>query len=200
VSRKPVDKQQPTECRQAIWEWIRAWHGSFTVNDILMIVRLEPSSVNDYLTGLVNAPEQYLTARKSPSRGVLTQYVLNNDIGNDAPRVRKDGTPVTMGQGRQQMWNAMRILKNFSVIDLAFNSSISECQIAESEAKGYCAALCKAGYLVGRGSLSGVEGQRYMLIPSMWTGPHPPQIQRTKQVYDPNLKRVVWSRIEGGAE
>lgn len=194
MSRKPIDQQQPTECRQAIWEWIRAWHGSFTVNDLMLTVRLESSSINDYLTGLVNAPEQYLTARKSPSRGVLTQYVLNNDIGVDAPRVRKDGTPVTQGQGRQHMWKAMRILKNFTTIELAFNSSTDDHRVADSEAITYCAALCKAGYLVGK------YPQRYQLIPSMWTGPQPPQIQRTRQVYDPNLKRVVWSRIEGGAE
>lgn len=194
MSRKPIDQQQPSECRQAIWDWIRAWHGSFTVNDILMAVRLEPSSVNEYLTGLCNSPEKYLTARKNPSRGVLTQYVLNNDTGHDAPRVRKDGTPVTMGQGRLQMWNAMQVLKVFTPRDLAFNASTDTHTVAESEAKTYCAALCKAGYLVG------LAGQRYSLIPTMWTGPHPPQIQRTKQVYDPNLKKVVWARIEGGAE
>jgi hypothetical protein len=195
MSRKPVDQQQPSECRQAVWDEIRGRGETalFTIGEIAKCVRLEQSSVRDYMIGLINAG--YLgihTIRKATDGGNI--LYLCNDIGVDAPRVRKDGTPVTMGQGRQQMWNAMRILKHFRAIDLAFNSSTDTLKIAESEAKSYCAALCKAGYLVGKAE------QNYMLIPSMWTGPQPPQIQRTKQVYDPNLRRVVWARVEGGAE
>jgi len=196
MSRKPVDQQQPTECRQAIWDWIREYTETtdgmltFTQNDI--DVRLDPASVRDYLIGLVNAG--YLERSGNFRNFAASQYRLINDTGHDAPRVRKDGTPVTMGQGRQQMWNAMQVLKVFTPRDLAFNATTDTHTVAESEAKTYCAALCKAGYLVG------LAGQRYSLIPAMWTGPHPPQIQRTKQVYDPNLKKVVWARIEGGAE
>jgi hypothetical protein len=192
VSRKPIDQQQPTECRQAIWNWIRQHPTKFQIGDIMYDIRLTGSSVKEYLTGLVNAG--YLAVIKNPLPGVAAMYDLINDIGNDAPRVRKDGTPVTQGQGRQQMWNAMRILKTFSSIDLAFNASTDEHSVAEAEAKSYCGYLCRAGYLVGRS-----EG-KFMLVPSMWTGPQPPQIQRTKQIYDPNLKRVVWAKIEGGAE
>jgi hypothetical protein len=195
VSRKPIDQQQPTECRQAVWEEIRQRGAGalFTMAEIAKCVRLEQSSVREYMIGLVNAG--YLgthTIRKATSGGNI--LFMENDIGNDAPRVRKDGTPVTQGQGRQQMWNAMRILKVFRPVDLAFNASTDCHTVAESEATGYCTALCKAGYLSDRPAAG------YMLIPSMWTGPHPPQIQRTKQVYDPNLKRVVWARVEGGAE
>ena len=192
MSRKPIDKQQPSECRQAVWQWIRVNDGAFTICDLQRDISLDASSIKDYLTGLTNAG--YLVATKGPRRMIATLYTLVNDIGNDAPRVRKDGTPVTQGQGRQQLWNAIRILKNFSVTDLTFNASTDDHRILESEARIYCVALCKAGYLVGRAN------QTYMLIPTMWTGPHPPQIQRTKQVYDPNLKKVVWSKIEGGAE
>lgn len=201
MSRKPVDQQQPTECRQAIWSWIRDFSSfcaelcatepkPFTAKDI--DVRLDISTINDYLTGLVKAG--YLAALKGSKPAEPVLYRLINDTGHDAPRVRRNGTPVTMGQGRQQMWNAMQVLKVFTPRDLAFNATTDTHTVAESEAKTYCATLCKAGYLVGHAN------QRYSLVPAMWTGPHPPQIQRTKQVYDPNLKRVVWSRIEGGAE
>jgi len=194
MSRKPIDQQQPSECRKAVWDEIRDCGGKpFSVPDIAKCVRLEVSTVRDYLTGLERAGYLEIhTLRKGLFGGNI--YILVKDVGHDAPRVRKNGTPVTMGQGRRQMWNAMRILKDFSATDLAFNASIDDHKVAESEALTYCQILCKAGYLVGR------TGQRYRLLPSMWTGPHPPQIQRTKQVYDPNLKRVVWSKVEGGAE
>lgn len=195
MSRKPIDQQQPSECRQAVWDEIRgrAESSLFTIGEIAKCVRLEQSSVRDYMIGLVNAG--YLgthTVRKATNGGNI--LFLENDIGNDAPRVRKDGTPVTQGQGRQQMWNAMRILKIFRPSDLAFNASTDNHRVAESESVSYCSALCKAGYLSDRPAAG------YMLIPTMWSGPHPPQIQRTKQVYDPNLRKVVWAKIEDGAE
>ena len=190
MSRKPIDQQQPTECRQAVWDEIRKQGSTFTIKDL--DVKLDVSSINEYLTGLTKAG--YLTSCKASLRGETTEYQLIRDIGFDAPRVRKDGSPVTQGQGRLQMWNAMQVLKQFNVNELVFNASTEVHTVAASEAKSYCAALCKAGYLLGRAE------QRYVLVPAMWTGPHPPQIQRTKQVYDPNLKRVVWSKVEGGAE
>ena len=195
MSRKPIDQQQPTECRQAVWDWIRCQPLEFTVSDILYDIRLESSTVRDYLIGLCRAG--YLKATYDPAvkRGnsLSVSYTLIRDIGVDAPRVRKDGMPVTQGQGRLQMWNAMRILKSFTTIELAFNSSTDEHRVTVSESKSYCAALCKAGYLVGKAY------QTYILLPTKWSGSQPPQIQRTNQVYDPNIRQVVWSRVTGGA-
>lgn len=195
MSRKPIDQQQPSECRQAVWDEIknRGDDALFSIVEIAKCVRLEKSSVRDYMTGLINAGYLGTHTARSATKGGNILY-MQNDCGNDAPRVRKDGTAVTQGRGRQQMWNAMRILKVFRPSDLAFNASTSDHQVAESEAVTYCAALCKAGYLSDRPAAG------YMLIPTMWSGPHPPQIQRTKQIYDPNLRKVVWSKIEGGAE
>ena len=198
MSRKPIDKQQPSECRQAVWEWIRAWGSAgFTICDIAFDVRLQESSIRDYLRGLFRAG--YLERDPMGPGGPITRmtpigYRLLRDTGVDAPRVRRDGTPVTQGIGRLHMWNAMQVLKSFSAVDLAFTASTPEHKVAEGEALRYCQALCLAGYLVKR-----TDG-KYSLIAAMWTGPHPPQIQRTKQVYDPNLRRVVWARVEGGAE
>lgn len=195
MSRKPIDKQQPTECRQAIWEWIREYtHGTaglfnFTARE--MDICLDPGSIRDYLTGLTNAG--YLQCTKSSKRGEPNRYALLKDNGIEAPRVRRDGTEVTQGRGRRQMWNAMQVLKIFSPRDLAFNAGTESHTVAEGEAKSYCHLLSLAGYLVPR------DG-KYALIASRWSGPQPPQIQRTRQIYDPNLKKVVWSRVEGGAE
>ena len=204
MSRKPVDKQQPCECRQAMWAWIRkneTDHGPnayFTLNDIALHINLDISSIREYLTGLSNA--EHLIAAKGSTRMSPTLYTLVNDTGIDAPSVRRDGTPVTMGQGRQQMWNAMQVLREFSPRDLAFNAGTEAHPVAESDAKTYCGARHAAGYLVlVQKSTPGTQA-RYSMITAKWSGPHPPQIQRTKQIYDPNLKKVVWSRVERGAE
>lgn len=192
TTRKPIDQQQPSECRAAVWAWIRQHPTKFIVNDVLYDIRMTAESVHEYLIGLTKAG--YLEAIKNPVKGSPTLYSLIKDTGHDAPRVRKDGTPVTQGQGRQHMWNAMRILKDFTAADLAFNASTDDHPVAVSDARCYCTALSKAGYLITR------KTGCYTLLPSKWSGPQPPQIQRSKQVYDPNIKKVVWYRIEGGAE
>jgi len=191
--RKPIDQQQPHECRQAMWDWIRnrSPYKSFTWKDIAD-GNLSQKTVQDYLRGLENAG--YLESTHDIHRNKPVLYRLKKDTGVDAPRVRIDGTIVTMGDGRRQMWNTIQVLKNFTLQDMIFNASTGKHAVAESEAKTYCQYLAKAGYLKSLGH------QLYKLVPGMWTGPHPPQIQRTKQVYDPNLKKVVWSRIEAGAE
>lgn len=207
MSRKPIDKQQPTECRAAIWAVIRRLK-TFTIKDLQFAVDLEKHSIYDYVVGLQKAG--YLEATSLVAVSIRDRdeivYTLVNDIGIDAPRVRRDGTPVTQGQSRLQMWNAMQVLKKFCAADLAFNASTPACLVVESEAKNYISALHRANYLKlvsesKPGNKPGTGKQAtYMLIPTKWTGPHPPQIQRTKQVYDPNLRRVVWSKVEGGAE
>ena len=35
--------------------------------------------------------------------------------------------------------------------------------------------------------------KNYTLVLGMNTGPLAPQIQKTKQIYDPNLQKVIWS-------
>ncbi len=140
MSRKPIDQQQPTECRQAIWEWIKARKAPFIASDLLYDIRLDASSINEYLTGLVNAG--YLERTGNFRNITASTYTLINDTGHDAPRVRKDGTPVTQGRGREQMWQSMRRLKEFSVDELKFDASIGGVIVAESEAKSYCAAIC----------------------------------------------------------
>lgn len=190
MSRKPIDQQQPTECRQAVWDEIRK-KGDWPFTAKELDVRLDASTIRDYLKALNLAG--YLEAVSTGKRGEANVYRLIDDCGIDAPRLRKDGTKVTQGQGRLQMWNAMRIIKQFTAVDLAFNASTDEHRVADTEAQTYCRLLEQAGYLTRQGII-------YRMIPSMWTGPHPPQIQRTRQVYDPNLRRVVWSKVEGGAE
>lgn len=188
MSRKPIDKQQPTECRQAIWDEARSLK-VFSIRH--MQVTLEWSSIREYLTALVKAG--YLT-RTDNSRAELIEYTLVKDCGAEAPRLRKDGTPVTQGAGRRQMWNSIQILKKFSANSLAFNASTEQHSVSEAEANFYCKALCQAGYLIRQGV------NKYALVPGKWTGPQSPQIQKTRQVYDPNLKKVVWAQITGGAE
>lgn len=194
MALKPVDKRHPLETRDAIWEAIRRLK-TFTARELRRETRCGAAQVRDYLAGLAAAG--YL--EKTPDG-----YALAVDCGVEPPRVRKDGSEITMGKSREQMWLVMKILGEFSAAELALHASTETVQVSEEDAKSYLMYLRKAGYLAvaapgrpGHRSGTGIPA-RYRLIPSMYTGPRPPMVQRVKQVYDQNLKKVVWTG--GGAE
>ncbi len=195
VKRKPMDKLNGFDSREALWVEIRKIQ-SFTVRELSERTTLEQDSVREYVTGLETAG--YLA--KSPhsktvpgGAGVSRTaaiYLLIKDVGVDAPRVRKDGTPVTQGQGTVNMWRTMRILGSFSARELAVSASTESCVISEDTARSYANHLAQAGYLLK------IKGN-YRFKPSMHTGPKPPMIQRVKRVWDQNLKKVMWSEAPG---
>jgi hypothetical protein len=88
----------------------------------------------------------------------------------------------------------MRILSEFTILDLAVNSSTEEHNVSANDAKEYCRFMCNAGYLaMPRPGKSG-QPAVYRFLPTRYPGPKPPQIQRVKQVYDPNSRKVVWTQ------
>jgi hypothetical protein len=172
---------------------------SFSVRDLWGETQLHPETIRDYVRGLEAAG--YIT-KLSPEqqRGHTQLYEIAKDA-HTAPRVRRDGTEVTQGQGNTLMWRTMKVLGTFDARELAVTASIEECRISTGAAKAYCHMLHKAGYLVvikkGHGTGNGGKLAMYRLIPQRYTGPQAPQIQRIKQVWDPNTNTVVWSSNGG---
>jgi len=197
---KPIDIQAagPKNDRQAMWEIIRKYgvdDKTFTAVDIRSQLPAYPSlsKIRDYLTGLTAA--EYLECKKHEKRGVPNSYTLKRDTGIEAPRVRKDGSLVTQGMARKQMWRTMKIIGEFNAHELATNASTETCLVAPRDAKDYIGHLHKAKYLHMTVKARPSGGQaRYRLLPSKYTGPKPPKVQKVKSVYDPNLGKVVWQQ------
>ena len=184
MARKPIDQTRPEEKRQAVWEALRTLP-EFTVTELAHHTRLGKATIRDYLIGLERAGYLEKIAQGGP--GAASIWRLSRDAGRHAPRVTKNGAPVSMGQGRLQMWRAMRVLGRFTAQDLAIHASTEEHQVATNEAVTYCRFLWRAGYLTQ-------QGPHYQFVRRRYSGPKPPMIQRVKQVYDPNLEQVVWSQ------
>lgn len=187
------------EKREGIWLEIRKQR-QFTLNSLLEIINLRKDSIRSYLIGLTNAGYLQVyaeTPMASPMLSAEKHYRLIKDCGVIAPRVREDGSEVTQGKSRQQIWATLRVLKIFTAKDLAIKASTEEVPVACSEAKNYCSYLQKAGYLrihrKGRGSIPTI----YASVPSRYSGPRPPMIQRIDAVFDANLGKVVWNKLEG---
>jgi hypothetical protein len=204
MSQRAVDKRRPLETRDAIWATIRRLR-SFNLAGLRGDTRCSAEQVRDYVTGLTAAGYLKKSLPEPPfvKEEVAVTYKLVKDCGVEAPQVRKDGSEITMGKGQEQMWLVMKVLGEFSSLDLAVHASTETVAVTEAGAKSYIHYLHKGGYLamVANGKPGHRKGggvlARYRFLLSRYTGPRPPMVQRVKQVYDPNLKKVVWS---GGAE
>jgi hypothetical protein len=213
MSRRPADDaripgqraQRPG--REGVWDAIRRGR-RFTVADLQGETRLGVDSIRDYLHGLQAAgyirslgPDtrrEQRTSRRA-NEFLPTLYELVGDPGPDAPRLRRDGSEVTQGRGRDHMWRTAKMLGAFDARDLAVHASTEDCTVSEADAKYYCAYLARAGYLAVVEPGGPARLARYRFLVTRNTGPRAPMVQRVRQVFDPNLGRVVWRPGDGEA-
>jgi hypothetical protein len=183
--------------RQRIWDLIRHCHVLSNQSFELRAVTpgdVARSSARDYLDALCAAGY----VERVADRPVAWRLV--RDHGIEAPRVRKDGSPVTMGMAQENMWNTLRRLAvDFNARELAAHASTAAIPVAESAAGDYLRNLERAGYLVrtraGKGAGRGGVQARYRLLPARNTEPKPPMVCRTNVIFDPNEGRVAWCPV-----
>lgn len=179
--------------RERIWAAIRAQTEPWTLATIALASTAERSRVKDYVTGL-RAAGIVAAHAPSPRPGVAATYRLAVDRGVDAPRVRTDGSEVPPS-GRARMWRAMKMLRIFTVAELAAQASLPDAPVALGEADHYCHWLARGCYLIDNGT------DRWVFIPGRDTGPKAPQVLRVKRLLDPNNGEIVYeSAPEGGDE
>lgn len=195
MSQKPVDQRPKNHNRQDLWEKMMDLK-TFTIKELGSYNRIEKTTIMSYLRGLVAAG--YLTVKKDKNgsnKTFNTYSIVKKSL--DYPKVRVDGSIITQGRGTEQMWRSMRVMKTFTPKDLSIHCSTEDVQVSKETANDYIKYLCRAGYLkIKRPSTTSTQAM-YLFIPTKYTGPKPPKIQRVKQVFDPNLNCVVWP-VDGG--
>lgn len=192
--------------RQRIWDAIRQQHcedGLITTRAIRTALKpqcdVSESCISNYLRALIAGGFLVRSNPKALPTSTAT-YVLQRNVGVEAPRVRRDGTQPPP-PGREQLWRTLKILGTCTGQELADAASTSVTPVARATADEYLAMLSRGEYVKTiRAGKPGMPA-RFQLVPSRWTGPRAPQIRRTKQLYDPNTGAVVYSRVtktEGG--
>ncbi|RRW89173.1 hypothetical protein [Pandoraea apista] len=199
MARKPahIEMAGGKGPRQRAWEAIRQNAADFTVREIAMKSGADNATVRTYVQSLERA--SVIEAINAPKViGERKHYRLARNTGVEAPRVDRQGKPVTASRGNENMWRSMRIMKEFTPQHLAQHASNGDVSVSEGTARAYAQALARAGYLSvvdpGHSFIrgKGAKQARYMFVPSRNTGPRPPMIQRKRSIYDPNLGKVVW--------
>lgn len=175
--------------RECAWKEMRRRY-KFSLEHIKAKCSAHPRAILDYVVGLVRA-------------GILGDlgggdYAIKQDVGAEAPMLKRDGRELRDTREREQLWRAMKMLRSFTAGDLAIHATTEEHPISERSAAYYLDALRLAGYVAAAGR----SGRRtlYQLLPSR-AGAKPPLIQHVMQVYDPNEGKVVWQagQVGGGA-
>ncbi|MFP5259304.1 MAG: hypothetical protein ACLGQH_09795 [Acidobacteriota bacterium] len=174
--------------RDIVWDSLRALRET-GVGELSRRSGQPKGLVEDYLKALGKAGiVEVVDEQMGPLARLRRVYRLVKDQGLEAPRVRKDGT-LLPASGRQRMWRAMGILKDFSPRDLAATASLPEAPVALAEAVYYCRWLEKGGYLKDCGH------GRYVVLLAMRHGPRAPMIQRVRRLLDPNTGEILCETI-----
>lgn len=204
MARKPVHLTMTPDKvtgRQAVWQAVRRLK-RFTLVDLWHETKEERATVRTYLTALerggyvatvdMQAPKATAIGIRSPALFKAQVYKLARDVGIEAPRLKRDGTPSTQGSAREQMWRTMKLLGDFTFRDLTVAATTEASPVSELDAKDYVKHLFRAGYL----SLVTASTPRalatYRFVRARNTGPRAPMVQRLKSVFDPNTRKVVW--------
>jgi hypothetical protein len=181
------------EGRQPLWDEMVKFEGAvFTITDIFDATYVSRHTIRSYLSALVLAKYVERIEPDTDARGAdaaIRFRIIVDPAPYNAPRLNRKGEPVTQGGGVENMWRTMRMLQQFTPRDLAAHSTTDLINVNETTAKSYCSTLLRAGFLrVVTKALPPKRQAVYRLIRN--SGPNPPMIQRTKQVFDPNTKKA----------
>lgn len=204
--RKPADQEVVggVLLRQRVYNAMREHApGWLTVTEIASRAHAHPAAVESYvhalrLAGLAESLEdaearwarEHLQPYMSLALGDES-YRLTSDTGAEAPQVTKGGAIIEGLTAQEAIWKAARVFRRFTWSDIAAAVSSDERPVAPATVKAYLSDLHAAGYLSkAQVSRPGMP-TAWQLRSDRDTGPRAPMVQRTKQVFDPNLGKVV---------
>ena len=201
MARKPIELEMTGMLtpRERVWSAIRKLR-TFTMLALQDTARpLVPwHTAQTYLKWLMSAGYVVAVAGQGRTAGKekfdQVQYRLVKD-SFEAPRVTRQGGPVSQGTATLAMWRAMKVLKEFDYIDVQRAASVGPaCLVKPSSAKAYVNDLALAGYFSQKRPAKPGTPARWRLVRD--TGPHAPAITRRQGVFDRNLGQFTMQQSE----
>lgn len=199
---KPVDRIAAArwpQGRQVIWAAIlhlTRVQGGFTRPEIARdcLLEIHKDTIRTYMRALEAAGIVALVDRPSPGKGAC-RYRLLTDPGSEAPRVTRNGKPVTQGRATENIWRTLKRAGPVTAGELALMASTEDVPVAPRAVVDYVKYLKRAGYVrIVKAAHNGGGKEVVIFLAARDPGPLPPQIQRVKRVWDPNSKTVVWPK------
>ena len=206
--RKPVNLTASAGAltvRDRIWAAIRRVR-VFTAASIADASGASERTVKEYLQALLKSEPPVLEREgrrpRPPRKGPRSaregwwramRYRLVRDVGVEAPRVKPDGRPCTLGRARDAMWRTVKALGQCDAGSLALTVTESAgVTVSEATAKKFLIDLARGGYVARTGGGRGRQRTRFTFLASRNTGPRAPVTQQNGAVFDPNTGRHAW--------
>ena len=115
---------------------------------------------------------------------------LVRDVGTNAPRLTRSGSPSNTGAIRDQIWRTIKIIGEFNTIELAAAASTESVQVTPNTIRPYIRMLYQTGYLMLVCKWQPRTPARYRKVPGRCQG-KAPMILKSKEVFDRNTMQVV---------
>lgn len=188
--RKPahLEMQGGKGNRQRVWEALRLKPEGVTLYKLARTAVVDDDTVLSYLRCLIAGGYVERNGRTYND----STYTLLRDVGAEAPKLNRDGTPNKQGRGVEAMWRSLRILREVDAYELVDSTTSCGEPVSLAAARSYLLWLHKAEYLVVVVEGGPGRSTRYRLARGADTGPRPPMIQRVGQVFDQNRGEVVY--------
>lgn len=175
----------------------------FTIGDIALCSEgVAYSTVKDYARYLLDEGYIVKVGTRKTGYAIADVYSVKKAV-RSAPAVRRrPGYTGQRGAIQTALWNAMRTLASFTLIELQATASTEEHPIRLRTAEEYVRRLVKAGavevvepYRKGAPGASGARRGTYRLSRAANTGPLPLKIFDARVVFDPNKNRVIGEAV-----
>ena len=164
--------------------------GFFTTAGIVAETNVQRQSVEHYVARLVKAGIAVGEIHALDDKGFARENVYRLlKTPKAAPRVNDEGE-IVASTAQERLWTAMRTLTTFGTRDLCFAARVDK-PVKPKTAQRYINELVRAGYLAVQYPNGLRRPAVYRLKPSMNSGPLPPSILVTEQVWDRNRLEIV---------
>lgn len=177
--RKPVEQNiNEFDIRQSVWDEIQK-KKQFRKGDFKWFEG-HKTTKNTYVDSLEKAGFISKLRIDPKDKASIYEVLVTNKI---APSVNKAGLAVFEGKLNQRMWQVMKIQKVFSAIELAefTNAKLTTVQ-------AYLKHLTRSKYLK---RFKKNNRTLYMFIEAKNTGYYAPMIKKSKDLYDPNINKII---------
>jgi len=194
-TKLPKTKLLGLQARTKLWAALQAVRDGArppTTAVLIEAAACERTSALDWLHGWAEAGAvERIVSRKN----AVCTYRWRPILRAPAP---PDDAPET---ARQRMWRTAKMLKTFTLTDLALHASVPGGDVPVGSARIYVQFLAAAGYLAvvtpAKRDRAAHVTTTYRFVRS--TGPLAPQVIRPVAVWDPNERQVVWRQPDAEA-
>ena len=168
--------------------------GGFTITDVHKASNgRSRQTVKDYVLFCAEQGHIELVGSHATVKNRSANIYKVRDLRAPAPIRRRPDFADDRGRRAQQLWNAIRALRQFTIRELAVAASTEAVPVTQRRAREYVGMLARAGYLaeVGHRAHPGLIS-RWRLMPAKNTGPQAPATLAGGSIlYDRNLDEAV---------